>query len=47
VQVLIPVFICVAAGMALYAILILAISQQARGLAGNQLKRVRALGRRK
>ena len=41
-QVLIPVFICVGAGMAIYAILILAISQQARQLAGNQLKRVRA-----
>ena len=46
-QVLIPVGICVVAGMALYAILILAISQQARGLAGNQLKRVRAFGGRK
>jgi len=43
---LIPVFICVVAGMALYAILILAISQQARQLARTQLKRARAFGRK-
>jgi O-antigen/teichoic acid export membrane protein len=46
-QVLIPVLICVGAGMAIYAILILAISQQARQLAGTQLRRVRAFVRRK
>jgi O-antigen/teichoic acid export membrane protein len=42
-HVLVPVLICVAAGMLLYAILILAISQQARQLAKTQLKTVRAL----
>jgi O-antigen/teichoic acid export membrane protein len=39
-HVLIAVFICVAAGMAIYAALILAISDQARILAKAQLKRV-------
>lgn len=42
-QVLIAVFICVGAGMVIYAALILAISDQARQLAKSQLKRVRAL----
>lgn len=42
-QVLIPVFICVGAGMAIYAVLILAISDQARQLAKGQIKRVRGL----
>ena len=45
-HVLIPVLICVVAGMAFYAILILAISQQARQLARTQLKRARAFGRK-
>jgi len=42
-QVLIPVFICVGAGMAIYAVVILAISDQARQLAKTQLKRMRGL----
>ncbi len=42
-QALIPVAICVGAGMAIYAVLILTISDQARQLARAQLKRVRAL----
>jgi O-antigen/teichoic acid export membrane protein len=46
-QVLIPVLICIGAGMAIYAILILAISQQARQLARTQLRRVHAFVRRK
>ncbi len=41
-QVLIPVVICVAAGMLLYAILIFSISSEARKLARTQLKAVRA-----
>jgi O-antigen/teichoic acid export membrane protein len=40
-HVLIPVFICVGAGMAIYAVLILTISDQARQMAKLQLKRVR------
>lgn len=40
-------FICVGAGMAIYAALILAISDQARILAKAQLKRVGGLFRRK
>jgi O-antigen/teichoic acid export membrane protein len=44
---LIPVFICVGTGMAIYAVLILTISDQARLLAKTQLKRARAvLGRK-
>jgi len=43
VQPLIPVFICVGVGMAIYAVLILTISDQARQLAKAQLKRVRGL----
>lgn len=47
-HVLIPVFICVGAGMAIYAVLILSISDQARQVAKLQLKRVRGrLGRGK
>jgi O-antigen/teichoic acid export membrane protein len=46
-QVLIPVFICVGAGLAIYAVLILAISEQARQLATTQLKRVRSLVRKR
>jgi len=42
-QPLIPVFICVGVGMAIYAVLILTISDQARQLAKAQLKRVRGL----
>ncbi|HKP22669.1 MAG TPA: lipopolysaccharide biosynthesis protein [Dongiaceae bacterium] len=44
---LIPVFICVGTGMAIYAVLILAISEQARQLAKTQLKRARAIVVRK
>jgi O-antigen/teichoic acid export membrane protein len=44
---LIPVFICVATGMAIYAVLILTISDQARLLAKTQLKRARAILTRK
>ncbi|HJT14805.1 MAG TPA: lipopolysaccharide biosynthesis protein [Dongiaceae bacterium] len=44
---LIPVFICVGAGMAIYAALILTISDQARQLAKTQLKRGRGLFTRK
>ena len=46
-HVLIPVFICVVAGMGIYAVLILTISEQARQLARAQLKRVRARVRRR
>lgn len=42
-QPLIPVFICVGTGMAIYAVLILAISEQARQLAKAQLKQARAI----
>jgi hypothetical protein len=44
---LIPVFICVGTGMAIYAVLILTISDQARLLAKTQLKRARAIVARK
>jgi O-antigen/teichoic acid export membrane protein len=40
-QALIPVFICAGAGVAIYAVLILTISDQARQLAKAELKRVR------
>jgi hypothetical protein len=47
-HVLIPVLICVGAGMAIYAVLILSISDQARQVVKLQLKRVRGrLGGRK
>ena len=46
-HVLVAVLICVGAGMAIYAVLILAISDQARMLAKAQLKRVRGLFRAK
>lgn len=39
---LIPIFICVAAGMGLYAILIYAVSKEARAIAHRQLKLLRA-----
>jgi O-antigen/teichoic acid export membrane protein len=45
-QVLIPVLICVAAGMLIYAILIFAISSEARLLARTQLKNFRARWRK-
>jgi O-antigen/teichoic acid export membrane protein len=46
-QPLVPVVICVGVGMAIYAVLILAISDQARQLATTQLKRVRGLVRKR
>jgi predicted PurR-regulated permease PerM len=39
---LVPVFICVAEGMVVYAIVIYAISPEARKLVQQQVKRVRA-----